>query len=333
MSRLSGFHGCLDRGAQYASACYAQPLAKLLSLLKSALVGGAVLGLIQPAFAVGDLSFGQGSSSQVVFPKSGQGIYAALLDLDGAKAKPVAAQRGDDALAALEGFARTVVSESKAPVQKVAASRQDDAVYAELADFAKRVGVKPTVSQEPRLKLAQADNAVDALKDFLRGNGTPAPVVPQAQRRLSLPGFRRRRGLRANCGTRPAPTRGRHARPFHGEAGAHRALSARSSRSRRRPLRRRRARGVQRPAPRCFRPNRRASVVFAGGRLAHRGDHVCGAAAALVLLLTVRGGAVLVAVAVRLAAAPSGRGRAGKMLDRAWPVEQRQVSLVRAAVR
>jgi len=178
MSRSSGFHGYLDRGAQYASACYARPLAKLLSLLKSVLVGGAVLGLIQPAFAVGDLSFGQDSSSQVFFPKSGQGIYAALLDLDGVKAKPAAAQRGDDVLAALEGFARTVAAESKAPVQKAAASRLDDAVYAELTDFAKRVGVKPTVSQQPRVKLAQADNAVDALKDFLRGNGTPAPVAP-----------------------------------------------------------------------------------------------------------------------------------------------------------
>src|ERR1017187_309520 len=82
MSRLNGFHGYLDSGAQYARACYAQPLAKLLSLLKSALVGGAVLGLIQPAFAVGVIS-----SDQAIFPTSGQGIYAALLDLDGARSE------------------------------------------------------------------------------------------------------------------------------------------------------------------------------------------------------------------------------------------------------
>ena len=80
MSRLGGFNGYFDRGAQYARACYAQPLAKLLSLLKSALVGGAVLGLIQPAFAVGVIS-----SDQPIFPTSGQGVYAALLDLDGAR--------------------------------------------------------------------------------------------------------------------------------------------------------------------------------------------------------------------------------------------------------
>ncbi len=88
MSRLGGFKGYLDSGAQYAAACYAQPLTKLLTLLKSALVGGAVLGLIQPAFAVGVIS-----SDQAIFPTSGQGIYAALLDLDGASASAGSARR------------------------------------------------------------------------------------------------------------------------------------------------------------------------------------------------------------------------------------------------
>jgi DmsE family decaheme c-type cytochrome len=173
MSRLVGFSGCLDRGEQYARGCYAQPLAKLLSLLKSALVGGAVLGLIQPAFAVGVIP-----SDQAIFPTTGQGIYAALLDLDGANARP--AQRGDDAFSALSGFAQTVTATSKTSGQKAAMSRPaDEAIYSELAEFAQRVGAKQPVSHEPRLKLAEADNAVDALKDFLRGNGSPAPA-PQA---------------------------------------------------------------------------------------------------------------------------------------------------------
>jgi DmsE family decaheme c-type cytochrome len=178
MSKLGGSGNYIDRGAQYAKACYAQPLAKLLSLLKSALVGGAVLGLIQPAFAVGVIS-----SDQPIFPTSGQGVYAALLDLDGAK--PAPAQRGDDAFSALAGFAQTITVESKAPGdktsgQKVAASSQDEAVFAELAEFAQRVGARQPVSQAPRLKLADADNAVDALQNFLRGNGKPEPVAPQA---------------------------------------------------------------------------------------------------------------------------------------------------------
>jgi DmsE family decaheme c-type cytochrome len=177
MSGLGGFSGCLDRAAQYARVCHAQPLAKSLSFLKSVLVGGAVLGLIQPAFAVGVIS------EQGIFPTSGQGVYAALLDLDGAAPRPAPAQRDDDAFSALAGFAQTVSLESKTSGQKAATSRQnDDAIFSELTEFAQRVGAKRPVAHEPRLKLAEADNAVDALKDFLRGNATPpqggAPAAP-----------------------------------------------------------------------------------------------------------------------------------------------------------
>src|SRR5664279_4647656 len=124
MSRFGGFNGHLDSGSQYAKACCARPLAKLLSLLRSALVGGAVLGLIQPAFAVGVIT-----PDQPIFPTSGQGVYAALLNLDGA----APAQRGDDAFSALAGFAQTVAVETKTPAPKATASRPtDDAIYAEL---------------------------------------------------------------------------------------------------------------------------------------------------------------------------------------------------------
>src|SRR5512140_3870750 len=109
MTKFGDFRGCLDRGAQHVRACYAQPLTKLLSLLKSALVGGAVLGLIQPAFAVGVIS-----SDQPIFPTSGQGVYAALLNLDGPNARSAPAQRDNDAFSALAGFAQTVSAGSKA---------------------------------------------------------------------------------------------------------------------------------------------------------------------------------------------------------------------------
>jgi DmsE family decaheme c-type cytochrome len=159
-------------------ACRSRPLAKLLSLLKSALVGGAVLGLVQPAFAIGVIS-----TDQPIFPTSGQGVYAALLDLDGAN--PAPAQRDDDVFSALAGFAKTAVLDSKASGekasgQKLTASRQDDAVFAELVEFAQRVGAHRPVSHEPRVKLADADNAVDALKDFLKGNSAPPAAPPQA---------------------------------------------------------------------------------------------------------------------------------------------------------
>lgn len=180
MSRFRGSARCLDSGAQYAKACYAQPLTRLLSLLRSALVGGAVLGLIQPAMAVQIVS----DPGPGINPGSGQGVYAALLDLDKSSPKPARTQRDDDAFSALAGFAQTVsagTKAAKAAEEKTARPRQaEDATYSELAEFAQRVGAKRPVSQEPRLKLAEADNAVDALKDFLRQNGTPAPVTPPA---------------------------------------------------------------------------------------------------------------------------------------------------------
>ena len=104
MSRSGGFARCLGGGDRCARACYAQPLARLLSLLKSALVGGAALGLIQPAFAVGIVS------EPGIFPKSGQGVYAALLDLDKSSPKPAAVQRDDEAFSALAGFAQTLAA-------------------------------------------------------------------------------------------------------------------------------------------------------------------------------------------------------------------------------
>jgi len=175
MSRSGGFRGCLGWGAQYARACYAQPLAKLRSFLKSVLVGGAVLGLIQPAMAV------QIISDPGINPGTGQGVYAALLDLDRATAQPAPAPRQDqdDAFSALAGFARTVSAQPDTSRPQTAVPRQnDEAMFSELAEFSQRVGAKRPVAREPRLKLAEADNAVDALKDFLRGNGSPAPVPP-----------------------------------------------------------------------------------------------------------------------------------------------------------
>lgn len=181
MTRFGGFGGCVDRSAQYARACYAQPLAKLLSLLKSVLVGGAVVGLVQPAFAYPV----EAVPTQSIFPTSGKGIYAALLDLDKSAPKvnlrAAPAQPNDDAFSALASFAQTVPAGAKSSGEKAATARQaKEAIYSELKEFAERVGAKRPAALEPRLQLAEADNAVDALKDFLRQNGTPAPVAPQA---------------------------------------------------------------------------------------------------------------------------------------------------------
>jgi DmsE family decaheme c-type cytochrome len=175
MSRFDGLGGYLGWGAPYAKSCCARPLAKLLSLLKSALVGGAVLGLIQPAMAV------QIVSDQGIFPTSGQGVYAALLDLDGSRPQAELSPRDDDAFSALAGFARTVAAGSKASGETVTASlRANETIYSELTEFARRVGAKRPVARAARVQLAEADNAVDALKDFLRGNAAPPAETPKA---------------------------------------------------------------------------------------------------------------------------------------------------------
>jgi DmsE family decaheme c-type cytochrome len=172
MRGFDDFGGCLDSAAQYARACYARPLAKLISLLKSALVGGAVLGLVQPAMAF------QIISDPGINPGTGQGVYAALLDLDGAG--PAPAQHDDDVFSALAHFARTVAAQSITSGEKAATYRRaDDAIYSELTEFAQRVGAKRPVAREPRLKLAEADNAVDALKDFLKSNSAPPDDAPK----------------------------------------------------------------------------------------------------------------------------------------------------------
>ena len=152
MSRFGEFDGYLDSGAQYARACYARPLARLLSLLKSALVGGAVLGLIQPAFAVGTMP-----SDQNLFPTSGHGIYAALLDLDGPTTATTAAsqRRRVSPVSTLRQDHPGATSLRR----NVAVSRADgDAVFAELAEFAQRTGATAGPARAP-LKLADADNA------------------------------------------------------------------------------------------------------------------------------------------------------------------------------
>jgi DmsE family decaheme c-type cytochrome len=172
MGRLGSFAGCRGRIARYASALYARPLAKFLSLLKSVLVGGAALGLIQPAMAV------QIVSDPGINPATGQGVYAALLDLDKSDPKPAAVQRDDDAFAALASFANTVAAGSKAPAEAATRPRQDqDAVFSELTEFAQRLGAAPPVQRQPRQRFA-ADSAFEALQEFIKKENAPPSAAP-----------------------------------------------------------------------------------------------------------------------------------------------------------
>jgi len=145
--------------------------------LKSALVGGAVLGLIQPAYAF------QVVSDQGIFPKSGQGIYAALLDLDRSgpelpsNPKPAPAPRDNDAFSVLANFAQTVSARSKPAGEKATNSRQaGDAIYSELAEFALVLrGAGAVNSQRPAPSSSQHDSAVSALKNFAQQTAAGDP--------------------------------------------------------------------------------------------------------------------------------------------------------------
>jgi DmsE family decaheme c-type cytochrome len=144
--------------------------------VKWILVGGAVLGLIQPAMAVGL----EVAPAQGIFPASGQGVYAALLDLDKSSPQAAPAPRDDSAFSALADFARTASAQSKTSGEGVARARQaGDTIYSELTDFAKSVGAERPARREQRQQLA-ADSAFEALQDFLRGNAASPTDAPKA---------------------------------------------------------------------------------------------------------------------------------------------------------
>jgi DmsE family decaheme c-type cytochrome len=175
------------RGAsQYVARSCEGSLTKFLSLVRTGLVGGAVLGLIQPALVVDAVSSQDVFAATGAYGSSGQGVYGALRDLDGATANPQRSA-GDDAFSALAGFAQSIPAGPKAVSgdKLIAVSRQgDDAIFTELTEFAQRVGADRPVKREARVQVAEADSAFEALSDFMKGNtappATPQPMPPKA---------------------------------------------------------------------------------------------------------------------------------------------------------
>jgi len=154
----------------------ARVVAKLLRLCKSVLVGGAVLGLIQPAFAVGF----ETTPAQGISLPPGQSLYAALQDLDKSASGKADARPDEDAFAALSQFATTIAAEPKAARNRGPESRQaEQGIYQELAEFARSVGAAKPASDQPRVKVA-ADSAFDALKEFMSKSAPPAGSPPAA---------------------------------------------------------------------------------------------------------------------------------------------------------
>jgi DmsE family decaheme c-type cytochrome len=91
----------------------------------------------------------------------------------------------DSAVSALSNYARQIGSEAPKPISLKAAdianNQFDDQAYAALRAFAQRLGPTQTDSIKNQPKLADADNALDALREFLQKGSSTAPAeAPKA---------------------------------------------------------------------------------------------------------------------------------------------------------
>src|SRR5690349_1337392 len=151
MGRARNFERRTSSKASPVRAWCASRLVKVLGFFKSVLVGGAVLGLVQPAFAAGfELLPAQ---AQPAFVVPAQGLFAALQDLDRATSGPADTRRDEDAFAALSNFAGTIAAEPKADSRRAAASlRGEQGIIEELEEFARSVGAARSSSNQPPIK-------------------------------------------------------------------------------------------------------------------------------------------------------------------------------------
>jgi DmsE family decaheme c-type cytochrome len=87
----------------------------------------------------------------------------------------------DEAVAALSEFAQSI--ERPAPTSAKAAktgSTRDDEIFSALREFAQRLGTDKPSSIKDQPKLAAADNAIDALREFFEKQQQSSPSAPPA---------------------------------------------------------------------------------------------------------------------------------------------------------
>jgi DmsE family decaheme c-type cytochrome len=101
---------------------------------------------------------------------------------------------GGDAISALSAFAQQIATQEPATStisthsnnadnadNGLAASQADDAAFSALRDFAQRMGTTAPQSLKGLQKLAEADNAMDALREFLQKGSSPqAPAAAKS---------------------------------------------------------------------------------------------------------------------------------------------------------
>ena len=171
MKSDSGFAVYCDRRAGLSAKAPKKPKFdlnnKFVLLAASAFILWPLLGFSQSAkadgaFTVADINLALRGSAQATTPQ-----------------KPSQPQQygGSDALSALSAFAQQIAAQAPQGTSANAAApagRQfDDATFAALRDFAQRVGGDRPVSIKDLPKVADADNAMDALREFLQKGSAP----------------------------------------------------------------------------------------------------------------------------------------------------------------
>jgi len=157
------------------------PNTRRVTLAVSGLIFPALLGFAQPL----------GAGEHQSLPDSS---YSALVDfvqrIGAEQPKLVAAaeqpKSSGDSYSGLANFVQVIGAEQPRLVSlketKTPHPPLDDAAFAALREFTQRVGVdQPSSVSAPRLKVAEADNAFDALREFLQRGAQPnsTPIQPR----------------------------------------------------------------------------------------------------------------------------------------------------------
>ena len=121
------------------------------------------------------MAFGSGAVGLPQSAKAQENLAVAGINST-LRGEPSPAAAADPSLSALSAFAQQIAADPAS----VSASQErdgqvDDTTYAALRDFAQRIGAPQPEWIKNQPKLAAADNAVDALREFLSGGSSQQP--------------------------------------------------------------------------------------------------------------------------------------------------------------
>src|SRR3954447_21919578 len=142
-----------------------------ISVILSGLVFSGLLGFAQPARA-------DSQRSQSAALNETRSPHSQSFDGDAAALREYARQIGS------ERASPAAINENQSPH-----AHEGSTDFVALRAYAQQIGTdQPNSSSEPRFKIAEADSALGALREFLRKDAQPAPnAVPDAARKTPVP--------------------------------------------------------------------------------------------------------------------------------------------------